>query len=80
MNLIERIESGMTTADDAEMVRRVVEAWKAKEWAHEQLARHSSSIGRQEWEDCLANVLLAEQAFRNALNALEAETDDDQAP
>ena len=80
MNLIERIESGMTTAADAEVVRRVVETWKTKEWAHEQLARWSSSIDRPEWEDRLADVKLAEQAFRNALNALEAEADNDEAP
>jgi len=78
MNLIARIESGMTTAADATLVRRVVEAWKTKKWTQEQLARCNYDTDRQVWADCVADDKLAAQALRNALDALEA--DDDETP
>jgi len=77
MNLIERIEGGMTTAADAEVVRRVVEAWKTKKWTQEQLARCNYDTDWRVWADCIADDKLAAQALRNALNALRVAADDE---
>lgn len=78
MDLITRIEEGMTTAADAEVVRRVVKKWKTKKWTQEQLARCNYDTDGQVWADCIADDKLAIQALRNALNALEAEASGDE--
>jgi len=77
MNLTARIESGMTTVDDAALVRRAVEAWKTKKWTQEQLAHCNYDTDWRAWADCIADDKLAAQALRNALDALEAEADNE---
>ena len=77
MNLIARIESGMTTAADAALVRRVVETWKINRWAQGQLIDCDCDTDEQVWTDHFVDVQFAEWALHNALNALRVAADDE---